>query len=133
MACAYMTDEEFEVLVNKAIDEVGEEYVNKLKNVAIVIADFPSTEQLAKVKARPGSTLFGLYEGIPQTRRGGNYSGVLPDKITIFKVPILCVVNDNQQLIEQVKKTVWHEIAHHFGMNHKQIHDHEARQQTEST
>jgi len=127
VALEYIDDELFEKYVNSAIDTIGDEYIEKLKNVAIVMADFPSREQLVKVRARPGTTLFGLYEGIPQTKRGAGYANVLPDKITIFKVPILCVVNSEEEFKEQVRKTVWHEIAHHFGMDHKQISDHERR------
>ena len=127
MPLPYMSDEDFEELVNAGIDAIDEEFIKKLKNVAIVIADWPTRHQLQKVRARPGTTLFGLYEGIPQTKRGSNYGGVLPDKITIFKVPMLCVVNTEDELKEQVKKTVWHEIAHHFGMDHQQIHAHEKR------
>lgn len=127
MPLPYMEDKAFEVLVNAGIDSIDEEFIKKLKNVAIVISDFPTRDQLQKVRARPGTTLFGLYEGIPQIKRGSNYTNVLPDKITIFKIPMLCVVNSEEELKEQVKKTVWHEIAHHFGMNHQQIHEHETR------
>lgn len=127
MPCEYMPDNEFEDLINEALDDIGDEFIEKLKNVAITIADFPNRDQLMKVRARPGTTLFGLYEGVPQTKRGHGYTGVLPDKITIFKVPILCVSRDHDELKQQVRKTVWHEIAHHFGMDHQQIHEHEAR------
>lgn len=118
-----MSDEEFEKLVADGMDAIPEEFIDKIKNVAVVIADFPTHTQLEKVKARPGTTLFGLYEGIPQTKRGSSYSGVLPDKITIFKIPLLCVASDPDDLKERVKHTVWHEIAHHFGLNHKRIHE----------
>ncbi len=123
----YMSDEDFEDLVNKAIDSIDEQYIKKLDNVAITIADFPTRRQLHKVKARPGSTLFGLYEGVSQIRRGTGYSWVLPDKITIFKVPLLCMSTSQEDLVLRVRDTVWHEIAHHFGMDHKQIHAHKNR------
>ncbi len=118
-----MPDEEFEKLVADGMDAIPEEFISKIKNVAVVIADFPTTDQLQKVKARPGTTLFGLYEGIPQIKRGNSYSGVLPDKITIFKIPLLCVASDLDDLRARVKNTVWHEIAHHFGLDHTRIHE----------
>ncbi len=126
-----MSDEDFEKLVADGMDAVPAEFIEKVKNVAVVIADFPTQDQLQKVKARPGTTLFGLYEGIPQTKRGGNYSGVLPDKITIFKIPLLCVADSEEDLHERVKNTVWHEIAHHFGLDHKRIHELENKNKVE--
>jgi len=131
MPCQYMSDEDFEKLVADGMDAIPEDFIDKIKNVAIVIADFPTTAQLAKVKARPGSTLFGLYEGVPQTKRGGNYSGVLPDKITIFKIPLVCVSDDEDDLRERVKHTVWHEVAHHFGLDHDRIHQLESQKPVE--
>ena len=65
--------------------------------------------------------LLGLYEGIPLTQRGSNYTLVLPDKITLFKHAILAVSHDETQLFEQIKRTLWHEIAHYYGLNHKRI------------
>lgn len=123
MPCPYMSDEDFEKLVSEGMDAIPKEFIDKIKNVAITIADFPTPAQLKKVKARPGTTLFGLYEGIPQTKRNSAYSGVLPDKITIFKIPLLCVSSDLGDLKERVKNTVWHEIAHHFGLDHDRIHE----------
>lgn len=122
-----MPDEEFEKIVADGMDAIPKEFIDKIKNVAVTIADFPTRQQLDKVKARPGSTLFGLYEGIPQIKRGNSYSGVVPDKITIFKVPLLCVSSDLDDLKDRVKNTVWHEIAHHFGLDHDRIHELESK------
>ena len=124
-----ISDEEFEKLVADGMDAIPEDFIDKIKNVAVVMADFPTQKQLQLVKARPGSTLFGLYEGIPQIKRGSNYSGVLPDKITIFKIPLLCVSENYEDLRQRVKHTVWHEIAHHFGLDHKRIYELEAEGQ----
>ncbi|MBR9703568.1 metallopeptidase family protein, partial [Candidatus Woesearchaeota archaeon] len=68
--------------------------------------------------------------GIPQIKRGSSYSGVLPDKITIFKVPLVCVSSDLDDLRARVKNTVWHEIAHHFGLDHTRIHELENKSKT---
>ncbi len=67
--------------------------------------------------------LLGLYEGIPLTQRGNNYTFVLPDKITLFKHSILRVVNTEAELLEQIKRTIWHEIAHYYGVSHDRMHE----------
>jgi predicted Zn-dependent protease with MMP-like domain len=76
----------------------------------------------------PGWTLFGLYQGVPQTKRG-NYTMVLPDKITIFKLPMLAAARDEPDLKEIVANTVWHEIAHHFGLDEAEVRRREAVRQ----
>ncbi|MBU4143060.1 metallopeptidase family protein [Patescibacteria group bacterium] len=109
-----MQRDEFEKLVAEAIDEIPDEFLARLKNVAIVIEDEPSDEQLKKLKMRKDLTLLGLYEGVPQTRRGA-YTMALPDKISIFKNSIELVSQSPAKIKELVKDTVKHEIAHHFG------------------
>ena len=115
-----MDDEKFEELARQGIDAIPKRFLEKLDNVDIIIEDEPTEEQMRKLKLRAGSKLFGLYEGIPQTKRGF-YSGVLPDKITIFKRPIEEICLNDEQIKEQVKRIVWHEIAHHFGMNEERV------------
>lgn len=117
-----LSDEEFETLINRAMDELPQEYIKNLNNVAVTYADEPTQAQLRKQGVREGSLLLGLYEGIPQTQRGAGYTFVLPDKITLFKLPILRVSHDNASLYAQVKRTLWHEIAHHYGLDHDTIH-----------
>ena len=114
-----MTQEEFEQLVKQGIDAIDEKFLQKLKNVEIVIEDNPTPYQLEKLNLR-GGLLFGLYEGIPQTKRE-SYGQVLPDKITIFKNPMEKVFSNPEDIKKAVKDTVWHEIAHHFGMDEKQV------------
>ena len=116
-----LTDEQFDKLITRAMDELPQEYITGLNNVAIVQADDPSDEQKQKMKLREGSILLGLYEGIPLTQRGNNYTFVLPDKITLFKNSILKVVRNDGELFEQIKRTLWHEIAHYYGLNHARI------------
>ena len=117
-----LSDEAFEQLINRAMDELPQEYIKNLNNVAITYEDDPTSEQLQKQGVRQGSLLLGLYEGIPLTARGAGYALVLPDKITLFKHPILAVVHDDHSLFEQIKRTLWHEIAHHYGLGHDVIH-----------
>jgi predicted Zn-dependent protease with MMP-like domain len=116
-----ITDQEFDQLVTRAMDELPQEYITQLQNVAIVYADEPNDEQIERMKLDNNSLLLGLYEGIPQTQRGIGYNLVLPDKITLFKNQILASVHTEEQLFEQIKRTLWHEIAHHYGLNHDRI------------
>lgn len=116
-----MAEEEFEKLVATAMDAIPEHYALHMKNVGFVIADWPTPEQHARLHLHDGQTLFGLYEGIPLTQRTGSYSGVLPDKITIFKQPMLMASESAEAVDKLVRKTVWHEVAHHFGLDHDRI------------
>lgn len=124
----HISDQEFDALITRAMDELPQEYITNLDNVAITYADAPTPEQLKKQGVRHGSLLLGLYEGIPLTQRGAGYMLVLPDKITLFKDTILQVSPTPDTLFEQVKRTLWHEIAHHYGLNHHHIDERERPQ-----
>ncbi|MDQ5982963.1 MAG: hypothetical protein QG549_961 [Patescibacteria group bacterium] len=124
-----LTDEQFDALITKAMDELPQEYIEGLNNVAIVMADEPTEEQKVKMKLRENAVLLGLYEGIPLTQRGNGYTFVLPDKITLFKHSILRVVRNEEELFEQIKRTLWHEIAHYYGLGHGRIHEIESKRQ----
>jgi len=121
-----MNQDKFEELVNEGIRAIPEKFLEKLENVDIVIEDEPTPYQLEKLKARKRLIIFGLYEGVPQTKRG-HYGQVLPDKITIFKKPIEKYARAEKEIREMVKNTVWHEIAHHFGMDEKRVREAESR------
>ena len=118
---------EFEKIVEQGIKAIPEKFLQKLDNVAIVIEDEPTPDQKKKLNLRQGWTLFGLYEGVPQLRRGVNYSAVLPDKITIFQKSIEAAARHEEDMKEIVKNTVWHEIAHHFGMDEVRVRQAEAK------
>lgn len=113
-----ISDEQFDQLITRAMDELPQRYIRGLDNVAIVYADDPTPEQKEKMHLDNNHLLLGLYEGIPMTKRGAGYTFVLPDKITLFKYPIAAVSHDNASLFEQVKRTLWHEIAHFYGLSH---------------
>lgn len=98
-------------------------YVEHLDNVVITYADMPDQHQTAKLRLRGDSLLLGLYEGIPLTERGAGYNLVLPDKITLFKQPLLAVSRDEDSFYSEIKHTLWHEIAHYYGLNHDKIHE----------
>lgn len=115
-----MKKEDFEKLVKEGIADIPEKFLKRLENVEIVIEDEPDSAQLGNMKRSRGTRLLGLYQGIPQTSRY-HYSEVLPDKITIFQKSIEEVAQSEDEIKEIVKYTVWHEIAHHFGMTEEQI------------
>jgi predicted Zn-dependent protease with MMP-like domain len=117
------SDEDFAKLVGEALDELPEKYVSRLNNVLITYEDEPTSEQRVKLKLRGNQSLFGLYEGIPLTQRGNNYNLVLPDKITVFKLPLFYASMSLTDLKAKVKHTLWHEIAHYFGLGHDRIHE----------
>ena len=117
-----MEQKKFEEIVNEGIKDIPESFLKKMENVDIIIEEEPTTEQLEKLRIRKGSSLFGLYEGVPQTKRL-NYGQVLPDKITIFKGPIERIAHSEEKIKKAVKDTVWHEIAHHFGLDEKRIRE----------
>lgn len=116
-------DDQFDACISKALDELPDQYTDNLRNVAIVMADEPTDEQRTRLRLRCYETLFGLYEGIPLTRRGAGYNLVLPDKITLFKLPMLRASNTLQEFEKHVKHTLWHEIAHFYGLDHDRIHE----------
>jgi len=115
-----MDDFEFEKLVGEALDSLPKEFADKLENVGVTFENWPSPSQVAKLRLGRRSLLFGLYEGIPLTKRS-NYTGVMPDKITIFKYPILMVSRNADDVRERVRRTVIHEIGHHFGLSDKEL------------
>jgi predicted Zn-dependent protease with MMP-like domain len=112
----------FEEIVGDALDAIPEKYQKAMSNVVFVVEDEPNMEQRHKLELRHDQSLFGLYEGIPLTKRGANYTMVLPDKITLFKLPIEYASVTLDELKERVRHTVWHELAHHFGLGHQEIH-----------
>ena len=117
-------DKAFEDLIGQALDELPQAYVSRLlKDVAVTWASDPTPEQRAELKLRGNQTLFGLYEGRPLPQRFSGYGKITPDKITIFKNPICVFSPDMHALKEQIKHTVWHEMAHYFGLDHKRIHE----------
>jgi predicted Zn-dependent protease with MMP-like domain len=121
---AIVTREEFEGLVREALDELPQEFAERLDNVEVVVEDEPEPELLRSMGMDPRrDTLFGLYQGVPLHRRGDSYGGVLPDKITIFYRPLLRVCRTPERIRRQVRTTVIHEIGHFFGLNDKAIRD----------
>jgi predicted Zn-dependent protease with MMP-like domain len=111
----------FESLVADALDSLPDEVAGWLDNVAIIVAERPAAEHLAQAGLDPGGLLFGLYVGVPKTARGFTYGEVVPDKIVIFQQPIERVCRTPAEVRECVRRTVLHEIGHHFGMDEDQL------------
>lgn len=122
-----MPIEEFEKIVEEAIKSIPSKFLGKMDNVEIIIEENPSPKELKELKMNKNDWLFGLYQGIPKTERLGDYSQVLPDKITIFKNPIEKAARSKEEVKEIVKDTVWHEIAHHFGLDERKVREAEKR------
>lgn len=116
-----LNDEEFDQLISEAMDELPEQYIAGLKNVLVTYADEPTEEQRINLRLHCNETLLGLYEGVPLTARGDGYANI-PDRITLFKLPIQSHSHDEASLRAQIKHTLWHEIAHYYGLDHDRIH-----------
>jgi predicted Zn-dependent protease with MMP-like domain len=117
----YRVDKEtFDAFVQEGVDAIDKQFRDKFDNLVIFTEDYPTVEQQRKIKLQKGHLLFGLYEGIALTRRNSSYSGV-PDVITIFKHPIEIYSEDEEHMKRVVKNTVWHEVAHYFGMNEFEV------------
>ena len=112
-----MDRESFERLVAKALDSLPEEFITRLENISVVVEDEPTRFQLTKASLEGNETLLGLYEGVPLTERGSNYGLVMPDKITIFRMPIESQCQDDNETAAEIQRVVQHEIAHHFGIS----------------
>jgi predicted Zn-dependent protease with MMP-like domain len=111
----------FEILVAEALEDLPDQVWAWLDNVAIVVGEWPTLEQLAGAGLVAGDLLFGLYVGVPKTRRGFTYGEAIPDKIIIFRRPIEQVCRTPEQIRACVRDTVLHEIGHHFGLNEDQL------------
>jgi predicted Zn-dependent protease with MMP-like domain len=109
-----MSRERFEELVGEALDEVPVELLSLMSNVVFLVEDAPPGG---------GDDLLGLYEGTALTDRGWDYSGALPDRITIYRLPTLKVCHTESDVVDEVAITVVHEIAHHFGIDDNRLHE----------
>lgn len=106
-------------MMAEALDSLPEKYVSGMENVLISFEAEPSPEQRERLRLGHTQTLFGLFTGVPRTHRYGHLS--VPDAITLFKVPLCAASVDEADLKEQIRHTLWHEIAHYFGLDHPDI------------
>jgi predicted Zn-dependent protease with MMP-like domain len=105
--------EQFEDLVGEALDSIPDELARLMDNVVVLVEDLSPR----------GQRLLGLYYGVPLTERGTNYAGMLPDTITIYRIPILRMCATAEEVVTQVRITVVHEVAHHFGFSDERLHE----------
>ena len=115
-----MERERFEELARRAVEHLPEEFRQRLENVDIVVEDAPPARSRRRRDSR-GSELLGLYEGIPHTERGENYNMAMPDRITLFQKPIEAMCRSDEEIEAEIEHTVIHEIAHHFGIDDRQL------------
>lgn len=113
--------EEFQRLVSAAYDLIPDQFRTRMENIAVVVEPEPDANQLARARVSHGGTLLGLYEGRPLTVRSVFDSFVMPDRITIFQGPHERAAHSGEQLAKLVEDTIWHEVAHYFGMNESQV------------
>jgi predicted Zn-dependent protease with MMP-like domain len=115
------TLEEFATLVEEALATLPPDIAKLMENVAVTVAENPSPAQRRAADLGPGGALYGLYEGIPLTQRTTHYGLVPPDRITIFMYPMVHYHIHPAAIEDQVRRTVLHEIGHHFGMGEEQL------------
>ena len=117
-----ISDEQFQELINEAMGTLPKTHIDNIKNVAILFQGDPTPEQRVQLELRHDQTLLGLYEGTPLSQRQGMHTQ-LPDRITLFKNPICERSGDLGAIKEEIRHTLWHEIAHYYGLNHDQIRE----------
>jgi predicted Zn-dependent protease with MMP-like domain len=121
-----MKQRQFERLVDRALEGLPPEFQQLIDNVAIFIQDRPSRSLLREMGLEPDDTLLGLYEGIPQTERTTTYDLVPPDRITLFQRPIEGGCRTDSEVAEQIRRTILHEVGHHFGIDDERLDEIEA-------
>jgi predicted Zn-dependent protease with MMP-like domain len=116
-----VSEEEFHIIMEQAIESIPEDFKNKIENLVFLIEQYPSENDLTRLNISHSSQLLGLYSGIPFTHRNTWYAGTLPDRIILFQQNIEAICNTKEDLSLKIREVVVHEIAHYFGMNEKEI------------
>ncbi len=116
-----VSDEQFSELIDQAFDKLPKLHRDNVKNMAILHADEPTPEQRLQLELRHDQTLLGLYEGLPLSQRQGS-DRIFPDRITLFKLPLCAHASTLHELQQEIYHTLWHEIAHYYGLDHEQIY-----------
>jgi predicted Zn-dependent protease with MMP-like domain len=111
---------QFEALVAEALDAIPAEFKQRMRNIAVVVEEWPTEEQRNRHLEAEGGTLFGLYEGTPLPYRG-DYGMVVPDRIIIFRGPILAACSNRAEAVREIRDTVVHEVGHFFGLPEEEL------------
>lgn len=132
----YMNVDRFEQIVADEFQNIPERFAQRIKNVALLLEDEPSAEVRREEGLGPGESLLGLYHGVPANGRGDFYSGVLPDTITLYRLPLL---DEAQELQREgranteeaavrlaIREMLWHEVGHYFGLSEPEVHERES-------
>lgn len=114
-----VTPQRFDELIDEALDELPHWVTARMDNVVVVSAERPAASQ--RQRLRSNELLLGLYEGVPISRRGRGYHLTPPDRITLFRRNLLLVSQDEADLVRRIRRTVAHEVGHHFGMNEQEL------------
>ena len=118
-----MTRKRFTELVEEALKQIPARFRDAMTNVAVIVEDEPSAELLEDMDMEPGDALFGLYQGTPLTEREANYGNALPDRISIYQLPIEEACEDEEDIRQCVAETVIHEFGHYFGLSEEEIEE----------
>jgi len=118
-----MDREAFAALVAKAVANLPADFLAEMDNVDVTVSDLPTPGQVRKARLGRGRMLLGLYEGVPLTQRGANYQLVLPDKITLFRLPIEESCADESQIPAEIERVLRHEVAHYFGISDDRLRE----------
>jgi predicted Zn-dependent protease with MMP-like domain len=113
----------FEDLVEEALDALPEEFQAQMNNVDVVVEEWPTPDTMRQAGIHHPAQLLGFYHGVPLTQRTSSYFMMLPDKISIYRQPILMRCRTLEEVRQMVKRVVWHEVAHHFGIDDERLHE----------
>ena len=118
-----LTRKEFEEVVVSALRRIPKFLRKKMENVDVVVESRASPDLLSETGLHSPSELLGLYQGVPIDRRGFHYGNVLPDKITLFQIPIESICKTKEEIEEKIKEVVIHEVGHYFGLSEKKLRE----------
>jgi len=118
-----VSEDEFHELINRALEEIPEDFKDKIDNLAFISEPYPSDADLARLGLQNRYSLLGLYSGIPYTHRSTWYGNVTPDRIILFQKNIEAVCRTGEELYDKVKEVLIHEVAHYFGMDEDEIRE----------
>ena len=122
-----MTRKEFERLVAEAVKLIPPRFRREIKNLALIVEPEPSEELLEEMEIEPPDSLYGLYSGTPLTERGWGYGNTLPDRITLYQIPIEEDCDDEDEMRAVIGETLIHEVGHYFGLSEEEIEEIEER------
>jgi predicted Zn-dependent protease with MMP-like domain len=117
----WLSPEEFMAVVEELLSQLPADYLALLDNVVILVEEEPSPEDLEVTGHQPGEELLGLYQGVPFPQRGASFANVLPDRVVLFRGPLLRQARHLRQLKEEILATLIHELGHYFGLQEEQL------------